>query len=221
MTPESVRRERHLTSMRDEVAAAFLDDHINELKYEIIAERGGQPYAQTPEQRPRLEEHHEIYLEGLSRKEARDFCTNESQDANGRGFDISRVMKQLVQATLHNRKGTPKGLTERELIQRESEIGRELFGPVEKGQRREFFSTDPQIWIWHEEWIDESNQPNQYTTKYEIRNDGVWKVQPGPRASLLAGDELKNFRQATKTYHERTMREMYKRDPQTGYELAA
>lgn len=137
-----------------------------------------------------------------------------------RSFDISRAMKQLVLAARPGKKRSLKGLTERELIQRESEIGRELFGPIKKGHRREFFNTDPQIWIWHEEWVDDSGQPKQYTTKYEIRNDGVWKVQPGPRASLLTGDELKNFRQATKIYFERTMREMYKRDPRTGSELA-
>lgn len=73
MTPENVRHERHLTSMRDEVASAFLDAQIDDLKYEIITERSGQLHARTPEKRPKLEAHHEIYLEGLRLKEMRDF----------------------------------------------------------------------------------------------------------------------------------------------------
>lgn len=35
-----------------------------------------------------------------------------------------------------------KVVSERELIQRESTIGRELFGPVPEGHRREFFCLD-------------------------------------------------------------------------------
>ena len=43
-----------------------------------------------------------------------------------------------------------KRYTERELITLESEIGAELFGPVEKGRHREFFCLDEKTWIWHE-----------------------------------------------------------------------
>ena len=73
MTPEIARRERHLSSMREEVVGAFLDAQLNDLKQEIITESGGQPYLRSPELQPRLEEHHEIYLEGLKLKEARDY----------------------------------------------------------------------------------------------------------------------------------------------------
>jgi hypothetical protein len=47
-----------------------------------------------------------------------------------------------------------KKLTERELLQLESEIGAKLFGEVPAGHRREFFCLDEKTWIWHEEWID-------------------------------------------------------------------
>jgi hypothetical protein len=110
-------------------------------------------------------------------------------------------------------------LTERELIQLESEIGREIFGAIPKGHRREFFNTDPRIWIWHEEWRDAEGKLCQLTTKYEIRDDGVWKVLPGPRYEKVLGEELNNLRAAVGIYFERVMREVYRRDPKTGKEL--
>ena len=42
------------------------------------------------------------------------------------------------------------GLTERELLQLESEIGSQLFGDIPKGHRRSFFNLDETTWIWHE-----------------------------------------------------------------------
>ncbi len=138
-------------------------------------------------------------------------------------LDISRAMRQLVSlpgfSSLRTRKRSLRGLTERELIQRESEIGRELFGPVKKGHRREFFNTDAHIWIWHEEWLDDTGKKQQLTTKYEVHEDGVWKVQPGPRHAKLAGDELRNFHRAVTVYFERVMREVYERNPHTGQKL--
>lgn len=140
-----------------------------------------------------------------------------------RSLDISRAMKQLVSlpgfSSLRAKKRPLEGLTERELIQRESEIGRELFGPIAKGHRREFFNTHPQIWIWYEEWVDQNGQKQQFTTKYEVRNDGIWKVQTGPRYTKLESTELENFHQAVKIYYERVMRELYERDPATGEPL--
>lgn len=105
------------------------------------------------------------------------------------------------------------GLSERELIQRESEIGRQLFGPIAKGHRREFFNTSPTTWIWHEEWRDGAGRPQQLTTKYDVRPDGVWKVQPGPRYVKLQGAELENFHEAATVYYERVTREVYQKEP--------
>jgi hypothetical protein len=110
-------------------------------------------------------------------------------------------------------------LSERELIQLESEIGRDLFGPVPRGHRREFFNTDPRVWIWYEEWRDEAGRQQQMTIKYEIRDDGVWKALPGLRYEKVEGAELANFRTAVGVYFERVMRDIYKRDPKTGKRL--
>lgn len=111
-------------------------------------------------------------------------------------------------------------LTERELLQLESEIGSQLFGPIPKGHRRSFFNLDQSTWIWHEEWLDEKSNLQQATTRYEIQNDHILKVQEGARYSYLEGKELENLALAVQMYFERVMREVYQRDPQTGQKLA-
>ena len=111
-------------------------------------------------------------------------------------------------------------LTERELLQLESEIGAQLFGPIPKGHRRSFFNLDQSTWIWHEEWLDDKNNLQQATTRYEIQGDHILKVQEGARYSYLEGKELENLALAVQMYFERVMREVYQRDPQTGHKLA-
>ncbi len=116
--------------------------------------------------------------------------------------------------------GPLKVLTERQLIQMESEIGKTLFGEIPKGHRREFFNLDPKTWIWHEEYFDANKQPHSITTKYEVQDKGILKVQDGARYSYIEGTELENFGLAVQIYYERAAREVYQRDPNTGYKLS-
>jgi len=117
--------------------------------------------------------------------------------------------------------GRRRQVTRRELINRESEIGRELFGPIPKGMRREFFNLDPTTWIWHEESINPKTKKKETrTVKYEVHKDHILKVEEGPRYTKMHGQELSNFTLATHMYYERTMREIYNRDPATGKKLA-
>ena len=141
-----------------------------------------------------------------------------------RSLRVGEALKQLMRLTdlvslQQTDKNPLKGLTERELIQLESEIGRELFGPIAKGHRREFFNTDPRVWIWHEEWRDENGKMQQITVKYEIHDDAGVKVLPGPRYEKVEGTELANLRAAVGIYFERVMREVYRRDPASGRPL--
>ena len=117
--------------------------------------------------------------------------------------------------------GPLRKLSERELIQRESEIGSQLFGEIPKGHRREFFNLDARTWIWHEEWVDRAGKRRTATTRYEVHDNGVLKAQEGARYSFLEGEELENFLVATRMYYERVAREVYKCDPQTGQSLIA
>lgn len=112
------------------------------------------------------------------------------------------------------------GVTERQLIQMESEVGRQLFGTIPDGHRREFFNLDPTTWIWHEEVKAEDGQIRAITTRYELQETSVLKVQDGSRYSYLEGQELDNLLQAIRLYYEKVARQIYHRDPHTGYKLS-
>lgn len=112
-----------------------------------------------------------------------------------------------------------KTFTEHELIRLESEIGSQLFGPLPRGHRREFFCLDETTWIWHEEWIDENRKHRVTTTRYEIQDQGILKVQEGARYSYLEGQEFDNLTTAINMYYERVAREIYHVDPDTGEPL--
>lgn len=114
----------------------------------------------------------------------------------------------------------PKAMSERELIQRESEIGRELFGPVPKGHHREFFCLDESTCIWYESYKNSDGKEVTATTRYEIQGDKILKAQEGARYSYLEGQELENLLLAIGIYYERVMRGVYARDPNTGASLA-
>lgn len=144
-------------------------------------------------------------------------------------------MTQILQKALRLIVGTPQAsvdlrfkksnrplgkLTERELLQLESEIGAKLFGEIPKGHRRSFFNLDQTTWIWHEEWVDESGTLQQATTRYEVQQEHILKVQEGPRYSYVEGQELQNLTLAVQMYYEQVMRDVYHRDPQSGYALA-
>lgn len=115
-----------------------------------------------------------------------------------------------------------KGLTERQLIELETEIGRTVFGPVPHGHRREFFCLDAHTWIWYEEWKDdETGKMKSLTTRYEVHENGILKAQDGASYRFIEGEELQNLALATKLYYEQVMRGVYRRDPYTGQLLTA
>lgn len=113
-------------------------------------------------------------------------------------------------------------LTERELIQLESEIGAQLFGEVPEGHRREFFCLDERTWIWYEEWKDaKTGKIHSTTMRYEVHEKGILKVQEGARYSFIEGTELDNLVAATTMYYEQVARKVYGYDPRTGMPLGA
>lgn len=111
--------------------------------------------------------------------------------------------------------------TRRQLIQRESEIGGQLFGSVPEGHHRQFFNLDSTTWIWYEEWTDEKGVPQSLTTRYEVHPNGVLKVQDNAPYYFIEGQELVNLTMAIRTYYERVSREVYKQDPLTAQPLSA
>lgn len=87
-----------------------------------------------------------------------------------------------------------------ELINAESALGRTLFGPIPEGCRREFFESKPNVWIWHESFINKLGRMEEMTIRYEVRPTGVYKKPVGGAYERLTGAELENFRQAARSY---------------------
>lgn len=138
---------------------------------------------------------------------------------------FSRALKMIVgdpSTTLKMPKNRPlKKLTERELLQMESEIGAKLFGDIPAGHRREFFCLDKKTWIWYEEWKDQKSGKKMSTTiRYEIHDKKILKVQEGARYSFIEGEELDNLLAAVSLYYEQVARHVYGIDPKTGQPLA-
>lgn len=113
-----------------------------------------------------------------------------------------------------------KKLTERELISLESQIGAAIFGDKPGHvKRREFFNLDERTWIWYEESVDADGTVQELTTRYELQEQGILKVQPNYQYSYLEGEELENFVLAVSEYYERVARQVYHKDPSTGQPL--
>ena len=85
------------------------------------------------------------------------------------------------------------------LLREEAKYGGQLFGPIPKGRRREFFCLDEHTWVWHEEWTDAQGQRQVVMTHYHIRPDGILKSQNG-HYSQPSETELRNFYRAAKIY---------------------
>lgn len=116
----------------------------------------------------------------------------------------------VPEKTAKPKKRPLKKLTERELIQLESEIGATIFGQLPKGCRREFFNLDQSTWIWYEESVDGTTHQRKATTiRYEVHENGILKVQEGARYNFLEGQELQNFLMAVQLYYEQVCRDIY------------
>jgi hypothetical protein len=97
----------------------------------------------------------------------------------------------------------------RQLIRREAKIGGELFGPVPKNVRREFFCLDEHTWVWHEEWMDSSGKRRTVTTRYDVRPNGILKAQDGQAYRYVDLEEAKRLYEAVQLYDRLTDKEIY------------
>lgn len=168
----------------------------------------------------------EISNDGNSVVKAREGYLAEL-DFQAEEYDDKTYMPDLIKQTMNLLIGTTprkiikrnsKKMTNHDLIRLESEIGRTLFGEIPEDHNREFFCLDVDTWVWHEEWKDlETAKLKSHTIRYEVHQNGVVKVQDGgANYAFIEDDELKNLSVATKLYKERTLRDLYKRDPKTG-----
>jgi hypothetical protein len=93
------------------------------------------------------------------------------------------------------------------LVHYEARVGGELFGPIPKGTRREFFCLDKHTWVWHEEWDDAAGH-HVVTTRYDVRPNGVFKSQGSNSYQALTPEEARNLYNAMHLYYQRVTPEL-------------
>lgn len=111
-----------------------------------------------------------------------------------------KKFKFLKNHTDQNRNRYFNGFSYDDLVDLESKWGSTLFGPIPSGHQREFFKHRDNVWIWYENWLDSGGNFQEITIRYEVRPAGVFKRTDGKKYEKISGDELNNFRLATKNY---------------------
>lgn len=118
------------------------------------------------------------------------------------------MFKKLLNGIIEQRMTQKRAELYRNLIRHEARIGGQLFGPIPEGHRREFFCLDEHTWVWHEEWIDQNRQHQTKTTRYDVRPNGILKLQDG-QYKQLSIDEAKHLRDAAHSYRQKIEHELY------------
>lgn len=113
------------------------------------------------------------------------------------------VFQKLLKSAREQKLAEERAEQYRNLIRREAKIGGKLFGPIPQGHRREFFCLDEHTWIWYEEWTDGNGQRKSKNTRYDVRPNGVVKIQDGHPSQYLTLEEARNLYQAVDLYKQR------------------
>lgn len=119
------------------------------------------------------------------------------------------MIKRLYKQILTKREGQRQAELYRNLMRHEAKLGGELFGPVPKGHRREFFCFDRHTWVWHEEWIDASGRTQTKTTRYDVRPGAILKAQDGQPYQMASPEEIRNLHKASKLYKTEVVDKLY------------
>ncbi len=118
------------------------------------------------------------------------------------------MIKKILDNHLKNRQTERRNELYQKLIRHEAQIGGQVFGPIPKGHRREFFCLDETTWVWHEEWVDHQGTNQVMNTRYDVRPNGIFKVQNGQYRSV-SKTEAKRLIDAAQIYRKRVKAEMY------------
>jgi hypothetical protein len=113
------------------------------------------------------------------------------------------MFKKLLSVILTKDENAARAKAYREAIHEEAKIGGTLFGPVAKGNRREFFCLDEHTWVWHEEWTDANGLRQVRTTRYDVRPQGILKAQDGQPYQPVGRAETERLVYAVNHYNER------------------
>ncbi len=122
---------------------------------------------------------------------------------------LTAKLAKLTKRRIFANSGKHLKLSEADLINAESRLGASLFGPIPAGHRREFFRYRHNIWIYHENWRDQKNKRKETTITYSVRENGVYKCPLGGEYVKIKGEELKNFKKATRAYLKLVKSQLY------------
>ena len=118
---------------------------------------------------------------------------------------ITKIFKDMARQKTETRQAEKY----RDMIRKEARLGGELFGPIPKGHRREFFCLDEHTWIWHEEWLDINGERQNRTTRYDVRNNVILKAQDGQPYQAVSKEETRNIYKAAVLYGQRVNKELH------------
>lgn len=104
---------------------------------------------------------------------------------------------------------TASKLTRKDLVRREAQVGKQLFGTIPAGQNREFFYLGDHTWVWHEAWRNADGKPVNLTTRYEVHTDRIVKVQDGQPNRLVEPAEATNLLRAIQWYYHYVSQSIY------------
>jgi hypothetical protein len=116
---------------------------------------------------------------------------------------IKRAIEQL-----YPRRTSRRNL-KKQLIQKESEIGRTLFGKIPEGHQRDFYVYDERTVIWNEAWVDANNKKHFVRTRYELYPKKIVKAQDGRAPEFLSRDEAVRLVEALRVYKEQVTKKIY------------
>lgn len=119
------------------------------------------------------------------------------------------MIKKLLRVTGLQTEEERQNELRQKLLRHEAKIGGQLFGPVKKGTRRQFFCLDEYTWVWHEEWTDKQGTRQVQTTRYNVRPDTILKSQNGGHYQEITDTEASRLFAAAQTYEKRVTRELY------------
>lgn len=119
------------------------------------------------------------------------------------------TIKKSIPARQVIAEAKPK-ITKEQLINAESALGGQLFGPVPAGYRREFFLYRHNYWVYYESW-QENGHKKESTITYEVRKTGVYKNPLGSGYRKISGTELSNFCHAVREYRRMIKAKLYQK----------
>ena len=167
-------------------------------------------YARTPE-KTELKEIDEIIEISQDIKKCR-------ADFIAQGLQLDSIKSGLIGAIFGI--GSRKPVTLEQLKSEESKIGSSMFG-LDSNVRTEFFNDNEQSWFFYQEVTGRRGEKDSVTLHYEVHPEGILRIKNNEiNGCVIEGEELKNFTDSVRIYHDRIIDEIYKKNSDSG-ELAA